>query len=333
MKNENDFKQINGIGFKDENGDYFFTPERPLINNIDQLPIPNRNGIDIRKYQKAWKEHHKLDAISVSTMRGCPYTCRCCSRAVYGLSYRRRSHAAVVDELLKIKEEYNPDTIWFVDDVFTISHKWLFAFNEELKKNNLKINYECITRADRMDEDVIKIMKESGCFRVWIGAESGSQKIIDAMDRRVKVEKVQEMIKLSKKYGLQTGTFIMLGYPGETENDIEETIMHLKKSNPDHFTITVAYPIKGTEFYQEIEANQTEVFKWENNSERDRDFKRTYPRKYYNFAVRRVINEIKFHQKINNKTITPESLKYKSKSLAAKAGMWWTRNIKWLNLT
>jgi radical SAM superfamily enzyme YgiQ (UPF0313 family) len=139
------------------------------------------------------------------------------------------------------------------------------------------------------------------------------------------------MIWLSKKYDIQTGTFIMLGYPGETETDIEETILHLKKSNPDHFTITVAYPIKGTEFFQEIEANQTEVFKWENNSDRERDFKRTYPRKYYNFAVRRVVNEIKFHQKINNGTITPELLKYKSKSLIAKAGMWWMRNAKWLN--
>jgi radical SAM superfamily enzyme YgiQ (UPF0313 family) len=139
------------------------------------------------------------------------------------------------------------------------------------------------------------------------------------------------MIKLSKKYGIQTGTFIMLGFPGETENDIEETILHLKKSNPDHFTITVAYPIKGTEFFQEIEANQTEVFKWESNSDRERDFKRTYLRRYYNFAVRRVVNEIKFHQKMSNRTITADSLKYKSKSLVAKAGMWWTRNAKWLN--
>ena len=331
MKNENDFKQINGIGFKDENGDYFFTPERALINNIDQLPIPNRNGIDIRKYLKAWKEHHKLDAISVSTMRGCPYTCRWCSRAVYGLSYRRRSPAAVVDELLKIKEEYNPDTIWFVDDVFTISHKWLFAFNEELKKNNLKINYECITRADRMDEDVIKIMKESGCFRVWIGAESGSQKIIDAMDRRVKVEQVREMIKLAKKYEIEAGTFIMLGYPGETESDIEETIDHLKKSNPDHFTITVAYPIKGTEFFQEIEANQVDAFNWEAQTDREREFIRTYPRKYYDFAVRRVVNEVKYFKKSNNRLINSEAIKLKSKSYAAKVGMWWMRNTKWLN--
>jgi len=329
--NEKSIYDVKSIGYFDKYGEPYFTEERALIKNIDELPFPNREGININDYQNAWKRKHNLDAVSVSTMRGCPYTCRWCSRAVYGLTYRRRSPENVVEELKFIKNKYNPDSLWFVDDVFTVSHKWLFQFNDELKKNKLKIKYECITRADRMNELVIEAMKESGCFRVWIGAESGSQKIIDAMDRRVKVEQVQEMIRLSKKHGIQTGTFIMLGYPGETENDIEETIIHLKKSNPDHFTITVAYPIKGTEFFQEIEANQTEVFKWENNSDRDRDFKRTYPRKYYNFAVRRVVNEIKFHQKINNKTITRESLKYKSKSLAAKAGMWWTRNAKWLN--
>jgi len=328
MKDGSDYKNIMGIGFKDDNGDITFNAERNLISDIDTLPMPNRNGINIGKYQKAWKKRHKLNAVSVSTMRGCPYTCRWCSRAVYGLSYRRRSPKKVVEELLQIKGEYNPDTIWFVDDVFTISHKWLSGFNEELKKNNLKIKYECISRADRMNEDVIKTMKESGCFRVWIGAESGSQKIIDAMDRRVKVDQVHEMIQLSRKYGIEAGTFIMLGYPGETERDIEETINHLKKSNPDYFTITVAYPIKGTEFFEEIEANQLNAFEWDKQSDRDRDFVRTYPRRYYDYAVRRVVNEVKFHQKINNGSIGSEVFRLKLKSYAAKAGMLWIRKSK-----
>jgi anaerobic magnesium-protoporphyrin IX monomethyl ester cyclase len=330
MKNGNDFKNINGIGFKDEKGKIVFTAERSLIPDIDTLPIPNRNGIDISQYQEAWKKHHNLNAISVSTMRGCPYTCRWCSRAVYGLTYRRRSPQKVVEELLQIKDEYNPDTIWFVDDVFTISHKWLSGFSEEMRRKNLKIKYECITRADRMNEDVIKTMKETGCFRVWIGAESGSQRIIDAMDRRVKVEQVREMIQLAKKNGIETGTFIMLGYIGETEKDIEETINHLKKSNPDYFTITVAYPIKGTEFFEEIEANQLDAFDWEKQSDRDRDFVRTYPKRYYDYAVRRVVNEVKFHQNKNKGSIRPEVLKFKLKSYVAKAGMLWIRKSKWM---
>ncbi len=320
-----DLSKINGIAYL-LNNETVSTPERILIDKLDKLPMPNRAGIDIKAYQQAWKQRHKQDAISVSTMRGCPYTCKWCSRAVYGLSYRRRSPEKVVEELKLIQKKYNPDSIWFVDDVFTISHKWLASFNEELKKQNIKINYECITRADRMNEDVIKMMKESGCFRVWIGAESGSQRIIDAMDRRVKVGQVREMIQLSKKYGIETGTFIMLGYPGETEEDIEETIKHLKLSNPDQFTITVAYPINGTEFFQEIEATQVGSFNWEEQTDRDREFIRTYPTKYYSFAVRRVVNEVRFFQtNLVNKNKFG-SLILKSKSIAAKVSMWYIRN-------
>lgn len=325
-KNEIQINKVHGIGFTDREDQIIFTQERTLINNIDELPLPNRSGIDISKYQKAWKKHHGLSAISVSTMRGCPYTCRWCSRAVYGLTYRRRSPEKVVEELGYLIENYTPDTIWFVDDVFTISHKWLSGFKEELKKKKLQIKYECITRADRMNEDVIRTMKETGCFRVWIGAESGSQRIIDAMDRRVKVEQVREMIQLSKKHGIETGTFIMLGYPGETEKDIEETINHLNLSDPDYFTITVAYPIKGTEFFEEIEASQINSYDWEKHTDRDRNFKRSYPRKYYDFAVRRVVNEVKFNKGINNGSIKSEIVKYKLKSYAAKAGMLWLRS-------
>ncbi len=168
-----------------------------------------------------------------------------------------------MDELKELVEEYQPDTFWFVDDVFTISHKWLNKFNDELKRKNLSIRYECISRSDRMNEEVIKVLKESGCFRIWIGSESGSQKVIDLMDRRVDVIDVRDMIKPTKNYDMEAGTFIMLGYPGETEEDIIMTIDHLKKSNPDYFTITLAYPINGTELYQEVESLRTNFINWE----------------------------------------------------------------------
>ncbi len=318
---------IQGLCFK-ENDKTIFTNERTKIKNIDELPIPNRGAINIKDYIGTWKKHHGQSALSVSTMRGCPYTCKWCSRAVYGLSYRRRSSKLVVKELIEIKERYNPDTIWFVDDVFTISHKWLNEFYEEIKKNDLKIKYECITRSDRMNEDVIKVLKESGCFRVWIGAESGSQKIIDLMDRRVDVNNVREMIKLSKKYGIETGTFIMLGYPGETEEDIEKTISHLKESNPDHFTITLSYPINGTDLFYEVESIHTNSIKWEEGTDRDIDFKRTYNRRYYDYAIQRVINEVNFNKMvIESNQSNKNALLTKARSIKGKAGMWWYKNF------
>ncbi|HMT30079.1 MAG TPA: radical SAM protein, partial [Bacteroidia bacterium] len=272
-------------------------------------------------YFDAWKNRHGESAVSVSTMRGCPYTCKWCSRAVYGQSYRRRSPALVAAELQWIQQNYKVDTVWFVDDVFTISHKWLSEFNEELKKINLKIKYECITRADRMNEDVLRLLKETGCYRVWIGAESGSQKIIDAMDRRVDVQQVREMIRKSKDFGIQSGTFIMIGYPGETEADLVETLHHLKSSNPDYYTITVAYPIKGTPLYIETEPDFTIKPAWDEGTDRQIDFKRNYSRKYYDYAIRWIANEVALHKnKVSNGPFL-KSAKHALKAAAARGAM------------
>lgn len=318
LQQKKDLFQVAGISYKFKN-EIITTQPREKIKDLDVLGFPNRKKVNLQLYLEAWKKHHGKNAISISTMRGCPYTCKWCSRAVYGLSYRRRSPAKVVEEMLHIKNTYQPDSLWFVDDVFTVSHKWMEEFADLVEQNNVQLPFECITRADRLNENVLELLQRSGCFRVWIGAESGSQKIIDAMDRRVDVEQVREMIRLAKKYNIETGTFIMLGYPGEDEKDIEETIHHLKSSNPDYFTITVAYPIKGTELYAEVEENFTTQINWKTSSDRDIKFKRTYPERYYKFAVSHVVNEVNYFKH--------HQIKYKVKSILAKSGMWMSRTL------
>ena len=180
---------IPGIAWRDSGGSVARTAARPLLRSLDDLPEPARDALDLQPYLTAWRAHHGSNAVSVSTMRGCPYTCRWCSRAVYGGSYRRRAPRLVADEIAHIAERYRPDSLWFVDDVFTINHRWLEALTVELEARGLRIPYECITRADRLDERSVALLKRSGCFRVWIGAESGSQAVLDAMDRRVTVER------------------------------------------------------------------------------------------------------------------------------------------------
>jgi len=294
-----------------------FTPERTLIRDINTLPMPARHKIDLTLYGNAWKKHHGYSMYSLSTMRGCPYTCKWCSRAVYGGTYRRRSAKLVVDEMANLQQNYQPDQIWFVDDVFTINHKWLREFRDEIVKRGIKIPYEIITRADRMSDEVIDILKETGCFRVWIGAESGSQKIIDAMDRRVDVKMVRENIIKTKKAGIEAGTFIMLGYPGEDRNDIKETIVHLKESNPSFYTITVAYPITGTPLYEEVNGAMQVPGPWESVTDRDYDFKRLHSKTYYKYAIDWVNHEVNLSRAKNLK----EKLKYKGKSWVAQAKM------------
>lgn len=313
--NKSEFAHIDGLAYRSE-GEVVQTKERARYRPIDDLPLPNRKMIDMQPYLNAWKDNHGQSAMTVSTQRGCPYTCKWCSTAVYGQSYRRRSPELVAQELKTLKDEYNPDTIWFVDDVFSVSHKWIEEFKDEIKKQDALIPFECITRADRLTEDAIDWLIAAGCFRIWIGAESGSQRVIDLMDRRVDVNYVSEMIKLTKRKGIEAGTFIMLGYPGETEDDIFKTVNYLKDCQPNHFTITVAYPIKGTSMYQEIEAEQVYDKEWAESTDRDRDFARTYPRKYYDYAMRWVDNEARWHQhRVDKNVFNSTAIKHGLKAL------------------
>jgi anaerobic magnesium-protoporphyrin IX monomethyl ester cyclase len=322
-----EFRNVNGLAYLMEDGSVHKTGVREKLRDIDTLPFPSRHKIDLGKYLSAWKNAHGHSAVSISTQRGCPYTCKWCSTAVYGQSYRRRSAENVVDEIVFLQKNYDFDLVWFVDDVFTVSHKWLGEFHDELKKRQVTLQFECITRADRLNDAVLKMLRDCGCFRVWIGAESGSQRIIDAMDRRVDVGQVRAMIKAARREGIQAGTFIMLGYPGETEADIQETVAHLKDSNPDLFTITVAYPIKGTGLYEEVQTTAITDLPWAESTDRDIDFPRTYPRRYYDFAVRWTVNSVHWHKaKLAGKQFSINGLKLWGKVAVARVGMAWHRH-------
>ena len=315
--NNSDYQNIPGIAFLD-NGNLKKTAPRTKIKDLSELPLPNRSAIPINKYLDTWKTYHGKSSMTVSTQRGCPYTCKWCSTAVYGQSYRRRPAHMVAAELRILKDTYKPDSIWFVDDVFTVSHKWIKSFHDEVIKQNAMIPFECITRAERLNDEVLQLLKEAGCFRIWIGAESGSQKVIDAMDRRVDVNVVKSAIQKTNALGIETGTFIMVGYPGEDEKDINETINYLKAANPTHFTITVAYPIKGTTLYNEIEEKITIKPDWETSTDRDIDFTRTYPIKFYDYAVRRIVNEVNAYKNEHNRV---KKYKLKLKSILSLALM------------
>lgn len=317
-----DCNTVNGIAYQKE-GEVVKTAGRVKMKELIDLPLPNREGIAIDKYLNTWKEYHGKSSMTVSTQRGCPYTCKWCSTAVYGQSYRRRPASSVVDELEMLQSRYNPDTIWFVDDVFTVSHKWVKEFHKEITSRGLKIQFECITRAERLNDEVLQLLKESGCFRIWIGAESGSQKIVEAMDRRVDVKVVRDIIVKTNALGIETGTFIMLGYPGETEEDVKETIHHLKVSNPTHYTITIAYPIKGTDLYTEVESQITSELEWSTSTDRQIEFDRTYRRSYYDYAVKYVVNEV---EQARQKRLA-KKLKLKLKSIAAQVIMKYYKTI------
>ena len=197
--------QVNGIAFTEDH-QIIQTQARTKFKELDELPLPNIDAINMQNYLATWKKNHGKSSMTISTQRGCPYTCKWCSTAVYGQSYRRRPANQVAEEMKMLKEQYSPDALWFVDDVFTVSHKWLLAFKEEVLKQDAVIPFECITRAERLNDEILQVLKDVGCFRIWIGAESGSQTIIDAMDRRVDVNQVKKVIKDTNAIGIETGS-------------------------------------------------------------------------------------------------------------------------------
>lgn len=289
LENKTNLDTIQGIAYRKE-GRIHENEERSKIKSIGELPFPDRGAIEIEKYLEVWKKYHGKRTLNISTQRGCPYTCKWCSTAVYGQSYRRNPPERVVEEIQHLYKKYSIEALWFVDDVFTVSHKWISELHQLFKENNLHIKFECITRAERLNEDLLHKLKEMGCFRIWIGAESGSQRIIDKMDRRVSIETVQSTMQLTQKTGIEAGTFIMVGYPGETHEDLLRTMDHIERCNPDVLTLTKAYPIKGTALYNEVESKIINQLPWNSSSDRSIRFELPYSEEYYKNAIRFLMN-------------------------------------------
>src|SRR5215831_14018899 len=288
---------VKGIAFKDESGVIVRTPERPKLPDLDALPFPDREAIDHGKYLEVWKTHHGASSINLITARGCPYRCTWCSHAVYGYSHRRRSPANVADEVAGIVERYRPDQLWYADDVFTISHPWLYQYTEELRKRGLHRPFETITRADRLQkEDAVLALKELGCYRIWIGSESGSQRILNAMQRGVTVEQVRLATKLLQKHGIKVGMFLMWGYEGEELEDIAATVEHVKLTNPDIFFTTVSYPIKGTTYFDAVQSKVELPIEWQAASDRDYVIQGRHDRNYYRLADLWLRNEVEAYR-------------------------------------
>jgi radical SAM superfamily enzyme YgiQ (UPF0313 family) len=288
--------QVDGIVFRTEAGEIVHNKPRLQIRDLDAQPWPARDAIDMERYVSTWRTHHGMGSVSLITARGCPYHCRWCSHEVFGRTHRRRDPGAVASELASLVERYRPDMAWIADDVFTIHHGWLKRYAEELRNRNLRVPFECISRADRLNSEVADLLAELGCFRLWIGSESGSQKLLDQMERGVTVEQVHSAVGLCKERGIQVGMFLMWGYEGEEFSDIESTIAHVKKANPDVFFTTVAYPIKGTPYFSEV-ANRVENPKaWRTTSDREIKIRGRHSRRYYGFADQLLRTEVELER-------------------------------------
>jgi len=281
-----------GIAFLDARGELRTTPSRPQLRPLSDQPWPDRNGIDMDRYLEAWRTHHGVGSISLITSRGCPFTCTWCSHGVFGQTHRRREVVEVADEVEFILERYRPERLWYADDVFTLNRPWTIAYAAELRRRGIRVPFECISRADRINEEVADALAEMGCFRLWIGSESGSQRVLDAMERLAEVDDIRAKTAMLQQRGIQVGMFMMLGYDGEEECDLEASVEHLKKSSPDIFLTTVAYPIRGTAYYERVRDRIRSDQPWAGRTDRDLRIEGRRSRRYYDHATTWMVNEV-----------------------------------------
>jgi anaerobic magnesium-protoporphyrin IX monomethyl ester cyclase len=317
---------IAGISFRREDGSISRTPPRPLIEDLDTLSDPDRDAIVIDRYLDSWRTHHGMSSLSLICARGCPYHCAWCSHSVYGHTHRRRSPGRVAAEVQDLLARYKPDQLWYADDVFTIDHLWLSEYSSQLRQRGIRIPFECTSRADRLNEEVIDRLAEMGCYRLWLGSESGSQRILNAMKREVKVEHVRFITHALKRRGIQTGMFIMLGYEGEENDDLKATVNHIKQSGPDVFLTTVAYPIKGTEYFERVRTRILPNSNWESGSDRDLSVRGRHSQKFYSFATRWMVNSIALQREQESGPNLLRLAKAAVNTIVGKLGMTITKN-------
>ncbi len=260
-KNE-DLTKVKGLAFKNEDDELIVTPERPVIENLDELPFPAYHLLPMNKYKLL---NISTNIATMITTRGCSMQCSfCSSAALHGKKMRRRSVNNVVDEIEHLLNDFEHiDTIAFMDDTFTLNKSYVKEFCEEIKRRNLDFWWGCTSRVDSIDEELLKIMKDSGCITLYFGVESADQQMLDKMNKNITVEKTINAFKLSRKIGIRTIASCVLGMPDDTKENMKKTIKFVKKLKPSYAVYSLATPYPGTRFYKEsFEKNLVKIKDW-----------------------------------------------------------------------
>jgi len=269
------------------NGDEAMTAQRrDRLAHLDELPFPAWDLVDLQPYRKLWMRRHGVSAMSLIAGRGCPFRCTWCAKPVLDKKFLTRSVENVVNELLWLKRNFNPSYLRFVDDVFVMDRRWALKFCEEVVRADAVIPFECLARVDLVNEEMLAALKRAGCQKIFYGVESGSQKILDAMKKGTKIHQIKTTATLMHKLGIKMHAYLMFGYPGEEYEDIWKTIRLVEETVPHSAGVSVTYPIKGTEFYDQVRNEFLESNQWTYSNQNLSAFRTRYPSWVYRFAAK-----------------------------------------------
>lgn len=243
---------IPGIAYRSDTGSIVTTERCALIKEIDGLPLPARDLVDWEPYRAAWRAHHGIFSMSLIASRGCPFNCAWCQKIVFGRSFRPRDPVLVAEEMHHIKTMYQPDFLRIVDDAMGIQKAWVKRWRDAIMERDAAVPFECLSRVDLLDADIVRWLKEAGCRRIALGAESGSQRVLDAMTKGTTVDQIHRAAELCREADIETYFYMMVGYPGEDWDDLQRSAAMLRETRPDDFSTTIAYPLPGTTFYEQV---------------------------------------------------------------------------------
>jgi anaerobic magnesium-protoporphyrin IX monomethyl ester cyclase len=249
LENKNP-KTVSGIIYK-EGSNAYHTGRRNAIDDLDSIPFPARELFDNDSYKQYYQDHFGYTMTSMISSRGCPFRCDFCSRPIFKEVFRSRSHENIVDEMQSIMD-MGYDLIWFADDCFTISKERVVKICDEIIGRGLNVKWQCLSRVDAMDQEMAAKMNEAGCQRVYFGIESGDQRTLQLMKKDIDLQTARSAVYNANKAGIETGAFLIIGYPGESEEMILNTI-HFGTTLPlDYLSFTFPYTIPGTGLYEKV---------------------------------------------------------------------------------
>jgi len=287
---------IPGLAFRD--GELVRqTPRRPDIHQLDSLPFPAWDLVDVPRYRTIWLEKHGYFSMNMVTTRGCPFHCNWCAKPIWGQRYNSRSPENVVAEMKWLKETYAPDHIWFADDILGLKPGWLPRFGERIEMEDARIPFKCLSRADLLARPgEVDALRKAGARTVWVGAESGSQKILDAMDKGTSIEQIYDAARLLQQAGIEVGFFLQFGYPSETWEDIRKTLKMVRDCSPDDIGISVSYPLPGTKFFERVKMELGDKQNWMDSSDLAMLYRGPFPSAFYRVLHRRVHYEFRMRR-------------------------------------
>ncbi len=257
------------------------TEFRPVFLNIESLPMPAWDMVNVESYRRVWLDKHGFFSLNIVASKGCPYSCTWCAKPIWGRNYILRPENHVFSEIKWMIEHFKPDHLWFVDDLFGYNQQWVANFTDLIEKNNIKVRYTIQTRPDLLNPDYISNLKRSGCSEVWMGAESGSQRILVGMNKMITVDTIKSAVSDLKNAGIRASLFIQFGYLGETMDDIEATVALIRETFPDDIGISVTYPIADTDLYRSVNSKLERKENWKNSDDISMLFKGTYKTPFY----------------------------------------------------